>query len=390
MKNNVFTDDIIVPDEVKSKIENTLALIKEEGAKNMKEKNTNNRKKGFFKNHVVAAVAVCAIGIGGITVAAAVYHNWSDGIRKGMQASEKQIDQLTDDGMVTIYEGNSDYSKLAVTENGVTVTPSMAIVDDYYAKLAFNVSGYGAPSGEQPGFQNWDVKIDGVTDDNSMAYGMGASFYDGLISDENGMGVYDDGTPMEYEPDGAIHCRYVNEEGTMEYIIDISKSDESISLLGKEVHIELSNLGYYGDKAGDIVTEVEGKWSFDVTFPSTSASKIFESGREVECKYNSFIIDEVEISPLSTKIHYSLANGETFVDNNASWDEMPYFKGYVLKDGTRIICNGGAGGSGLEDENTASSFYTLSGHSRLVDIDQIDKMIVLLTPGGEEVYIDLK
>ena len=71
-------------------------------------------------------------------------------------------------------EGN-----LAVTDNGITITPETIIVDKYFAHISFSVKGYDLAEGDEPGFDDWDIGVkDDKTDSNMQAYG---GFYDGIL-----------------------------------------------------------------------------------------------------------------------------------------------------------------------------------------------------------------
>ena len=50
---------------------------------------------------------------------------------------------------------------------------------------------------------------------------MNGSFYNGIICDENGNPVYEDGTPLTVDENGTTIERYKAEDGTLEYVMTL-------------------------------------------------------------------------------------------------------------------------------------------------------------------------
>ena len=140
---NIFQDDIKVPDIVLQKADEAFAGIQTEGRSAMKKNNqTENRKHTFWKNPAAVAACACIIVAGGVTVGAAVHHVWSRGMQGAVQATDTQQKELTDKGAAVVLKEQDDYSKLAVTDNGITITPETIIVDEQFAHISFSVKGY--------------------------------------------------------------------------------------------------------------------------------------------------------------------------------------------------------------------------------------------------------
>ncbi len=343
--------------------------------------NTRNK---YKRLKVSAVIAVAILGLSGTTVAAGVYYHWGRSIEQGMQATDEQKQKLEDEQMVETYEEDVDYSSLAVTQNGVTVTPTMAIADENYARVVFTVSGYQTPNNMQPGFMEQDAYfIDKEQQPNQYAM-----FYDGMIADEDGKLMYDDGSPMELDENGHVISRWVDDQGNMEYFIVLSRNDLSGTMIGQTLHVELQNLGYYEDKSGTVTTEAEGTWSFDLKLPQKSASTVLAVGQTVHCGNYSFVLNEIVVSPISTKLNYTVEKGTEPIDRESVYEEHPRFWGYVLQDGSRIVCYGGGGSIGVSDERS-TDFTEKAGHRRIVDVDQIAK-VLLHTTDGEVAELDVK
>lgn len=78
-----------------------------------------------------------------------------------------QQKELTDKGAAVVLKEQKDYSKLAVTDNGITITPETIIVDENFAHIAFSVKGYDLAEGDEPGFDDWNI---GVKDGKKISF----------------------------------------------------------------------------------------------------------------------------------------------------------------------------------------------------------------------------
>ena len=159
---NIFQEDIKVPEIVLQKADEAFARIQTEGRSAMtKNSQTEKKKRGFWKNPAAVAACACLIIAGSVTVGAAVHHVWSRGMKGTLQATDTQQKELTDKGAAVVLKEDADYSKLAVTDNGITITPETIIVDKYFAHISFSVKGYDLAKGDEPGFGDWDIGVKG-------------------------------------------------------------------------------------------------------------------------------------------------------------------------------------------------------------------------------------
>ena len=199
---NILNSDVEIPEVVLKKADDALAQIRE-STKPVRKAKKESRFQGGFRYAQAAAIA-CAVlvGAGGITVTAAVVHHlWSRGMQGNIQATEEQQKDLAERGMVT--EG-SDLSIMEVTSDGITVKPTELIADGHFVHAAFQVSGYDLADGEEPCFEN--VVVYTGEDENAQDgwVNMSGSFYDGIVSNNNGEPVYEDGTPLASDETGNI------------------------------------------------------------------------------------------------------------------------------------------------------------------------------------------
>ena len=376
---NIFQDDIKVPEIVLQKADEAFARIQTEGRSTMKKNNqTENRKHTFWRNPAAVAACACIIVAGSVTAGAAVHHVWSRGMQGAVQATDTQQKELTDKGAAVVLKEQDDYSKLAVTDNGITITPETIIVDENFAHIAFSVKGYDLAEGDEPGFDDWNI---GVKDDKEgssvQAYG---GFYDGIVSDENGNPVYEDGSSLKEDEQGQIISHYVDEDGNLEYVASIGVADWKDSLLGKTIVCKLKDLGTLYKTRFTLAKE--GNWDFEIKLPDVSTASNIKMAKGIE--NTPFTVDDVELSPISIKINYSVSGEVTFKEDT---NQVPQFFGVILKDGKKISFLGDAGGTGYNEAMTEA--YTLSSFVQVIEPDQV-QAIILRNDDGEQIEIPIR
>lgn len=376
---NIFQDDIRVPEIVLQKADEAFAGIQTEGRSTMKKNNqTENRKHTFWRNPAAVAACTCIIVAGSVTAGAAVHHVWSRGMQGAVQATDTQQKELTDKGAAVVLKEQKDYSKLAVTDNGITITPETIIVDENFAHIAFSVKGYDLAEGDEPGFDDWNI---GVKDDKEgssvQAYG---GFYDGIVSDENGNPVYEDGSSLKEDEQGQIISHYVDEDGNLEYVASIGVADWKESLLGKTIVCKLKDLGTLYKTRFTLAKE--GSWNFEIKLPDVSTASDIKVAKSIE--NTPFTVDNVELSPISIEINYSVSGEATIKEDT---NQVPQFFGVILKDGKKISFLGDAGGTGYNESMTEA--YTLSSFVQVIEPDQV-QAIILRNDDGEQIEIPIR
>lgn len=376
---NIFQDDIKVPEIVLQKADEAFAGIQTEGRSTMKKNNqTENRKHTFWRNPAAVAACTCIIVAGSVTAGAAVHHVWSRGMQGAVQATDTQQKELTDKGAAVVLKEQKDYSKLAVTDNGITITPETIIVDENFAHIAFSVKGYDLAEGDEPGFDDWNIGVkDGKEGSSVQAYG---GFYDGIVSDENGNPVYEDGSSLKEDEQGQIISHNVDEDGNLEYVASIGVADWKDSLLGKTIVCKLKDLGTLYKTRFTLAKE--GNWDFEIKLPDVSTASNIKVAKGIE--NTPFTVDDVELSPISIKINYSVNGEVTFKEDT---NQVPQFLGVILKDGKKISFLGDAGGTGYNEAMTEA--YTLSSFVQVIEPDQV-QAIILRNDDGEQIEIPIR
>lgn len=375
----ILQEDVELPEVVLSKANHALEMIRQEETENMAADNQKNSKKNTrrIKSQVAAAAAVCVLAVGGVSAVAAIHHNWGRGMSGNIQATDTEQQKLTDDGVAVVYPEKEEYEALKVTNNGVTIVPDTVIVDAQFAYLSFTISGYEVAEGEEPGFE--DVNI--TSDD--MGINMSGGMYDGIVSNEEGAPVYEDGSELQFTDSGDIVSHYYDENGNLEYFIQAHIAEAGDTMLGKTVKVDFKNLGsLYKTEFTD---GVEGDWNFEITLPSVSSAKEFDVNKAIDG--TSFTLTKLEISPVSLNATYTTDNAP-----EANQDDLgvPCVKGVVLKDGSRLPYLTDGGSIGYTDDSKTEA-YNVFGYDRVIDVDNVKALIISPTGNtSDTVEVDIQ
>lgn len=375
----ILQEDVELPEVVLSKVNHALEMIRQEETENMAADNQKNSKKNTrrIKSQVAAAAAVCVLAVGGVSAVAAIHHNWGRGMSGNIQATDTEQQKLTDDGVAVVYPEKEEYEALKVTNNGVTIVPDTVIVDAQFAYLSFTISGYEVAEGEEPGFE--DVNI--TSDD--MGINMSGGMYDGIVSNEEGAPVYEDGSELQFTDSGDIMSHYYDENGNLEYFIQAHIAEAGDTMLGKTVKVDFKNLGsLYKTEFTD---GVEGDWNFEITLPSVSSAKEFDVNKAIDG--TSFTLTKLEISPVSLNATYTTDNAP-----EANQDDLgvPCVKGVVLKDGSRLPYLTDGGSIGYTDDSKTEA-YNILGYDRVIDVDNVKALIISPTGNtSDTVEVDIQ
>ena len=298
-----------------------------------------------------------------------------------IQASDEQQQTLTEKNIAKVYREEPDSPSLAVTINGVTIEPDTVIADERFVYMAFRISGYSVADRTEPGFDMVNVYQGDHPEDESAWVNMSGTMYDGIVLDENGASVYEDGTSVESYEDGSVISHYTDDNGNMEYIIQASAADKNDSLLGKTLHVAFKDLGTFSKAA--FIPAVEGVWNFELNLSDVSSTRNIKVGKKVEG--TGFTMEDISISPISIQVNYSVSEAPTEHEDDLG---IPEVKGVVLKDGTRISYLANPGRLGYTDNNKSNA-YQIAGFAWVVDVDEIAALIVLTSHENEIVEIPL-
>ena len=375
----ILQEDVELPEVVLSKANHALEMIRQEETENMAADNQKNSKKNTrrIKSQVAAAVAVCVLAVGGVSAVAAIHHNWGRGMSGNIQATDTEQQKLTDDGVAVVYPEKEEYEDLKVTNNGVTIVPDTVIVDAQFAYLSFTISGYNLPEGDEPGFEEVNMTSD------DMGINMSGGMYDGIVSNEEGAPVYEDGSELQFTDSGDIVSHYYDENGNLEYFIQAHIAEAGDTMLGKTVKVDFKNLGtLYKTEFTD---GVEGDWNFEITLPSVSSAREFDVNKAIDG--TSFTLTKLEISPVSLNATYTTDNAP-----EANQDDLgvPCVKGLVLKDGSRLPYLTDGGSIGYTDDSKTEA-YNILGYDRVIDVDNVKALIISPTGNtSDTVEVDIQ
>lgn len=381
--------EVVIPDVVQERAELAFEKIRKREGKAVKMRSRRRRWKTMW-----IAVAAAVFALGTMTVCAA-YLRWSRGLEAQFNATDEQKQLLEDGQYAAPLNGSSDNSGQgsgsseggdhsgqdsgssegseyvgSVTMEGVTITPQQSIVDSRFAWLSFKVEGYDLEEGKEPCFQYAAVTVEG---DEEAVISYYSSFYNGIHSDENGQPVYEDGSPA----DGEI---FVNEDGSMEYIIMVNATQYGENgLIGKNVHIEFTGLGTV--YKAEYFPDLEAVWAFDFTLKGSD--KVRKLNLSEQLGDSGATVIYAEISPVSIYINYDFPlqeeaiegineNGEAIT--STTFVEAPSVVGVRLKNGTLLpyITNGGVEGYLDESHEIYTGSYALD---RILDTDQVDALL---------------
>lgn len=354
--------ELVIPEVVQERAELTLNRIRKEQKK--KEKVIRmGRKRRRKTMWVLIAAAVFVFGT--MTVCAA-YLRWSRGIEAEFNATEEQKQLLEEEQYTApLVSGEMPGS---VTENGVTITPQQSIADSRFAWLSFKVEGYDLEVGKEPCFNYVTITADDDIEAPISYYG---SFYNGIHWNEKGEAVYEDGSPAGEEI-------FVNEDGSMEYIVRIDATQYG-GLIGKKVKVQFTDLGTV--YKAEFTPDLEAVWSFDFTLKGSDKVRTLTLSEPLGDSGATVIY--AEISPISIYVNYDFPlreepiegvneNGEPVT--STTFVEAPAVTGVRLKDGTLLtgIVNGGV--EGYLDEN--GEVYTVSyALDNILDTEQVDALL---------------
>jgi len=378
-----FREEIEVPEVVMQKADAAFLRIKTEEKDNMAEirRFRKNKRTGFFKNPAAAAAAIAILAAGSLTAAAAIHHVWSRGMQGTLQPTDEQKQMLTETGAAVVLAEQETASAQAVTVGDVTVSPEMVIADDKFVYLSFSISGCPLEDGEEPGFEYTAVYCGDDPEEGTLNYS--ASFYDGIVNDGEGNPVYDDGSVPEKNEKGGYVARYADQDGRLEYVVTAFVTRPEESLLGKTVHAELTNLGTL--KKAAFLPGTEGIWKFDIKLPNVSLAERIPVNKEIAG--TGFILDDIELSPVSMKLNYSRNGKPVFMAEDMNG--IPCLKGVVLRDGTRLPLLINSGMSGYTD-STERKAYVIHNFDRVIDTKQVAALLILKEDGGELVEVPLE
>lgn len=385
-KKKFFPEEIELSEIVLKKTTQAFEMIQQEDVGHMEKTNIekcgNSVNRKLFKTKAAVIAGICILSVSSISAVAAIRHYWGRGMNGNIQASDDQQQMLTEKNIAKVYREEPESPSLAVTDNGVTIAPDTVVVDDRFAYMSFKISGYSVANGMEPAFDMVNVYQGDDPEDEASWVDMSGTMYDGIICNENGEPVYEDGSSLKSDENGRTIRYFTDQNGNMEYIIQAHVVNQNDSLLGKTMHVNFKNLGIHAKREG-FTLAVEGNWDFEIILPNVSPAQDIIVGQKVEG--TDFTLESISISPISMKVNYSVGTAPAEKEDDIG---IPEVTGVVLKDGTRLpyLTNGGSLGY---TDSSKSNAYHLAGYDRVIDVDEVAALIVLTSYENERVEIPI-
>ena len=338
--------DVEIPSVVRRKTDMAFTKIKNE-AKQEEARKTGRVSMPKKRIAIVAAALTLIIGTG--SIAGVQYAKWSNGVNMHVHGTDKQKTKIEKQGYVS-------YPNVSVTKNGVTITVTQCVADNYGAIISLKVEGYQPPKGESASFGKlWfrDCK-DTITSG-------GGDFFE--------VSTNKDGNPNN-----------VKEDGTMEYIIEVS-AEKKGSLLNHKISIELTDLGYDTDNL-DVEVEKKGVWTLEWIVQGSSQSQKFNLNKEFG---NTGIkIISADISALGLEILSYYPKGCKYTDINGE-HQPPSFGGIKMKNGKVYldsITSGGSCGFNIIGEEYGK-YTELITTNKILEVQQIKSLLFCKPSAGD-------
>lgn len=303
-----------IPEEFHAKFEDTLSVLERRPS----------GKKGKFRIFMTAAV-ICALCTA--TVAANEIMKWSDTLKEIFQPSEKQQEELVNEGFVQSVKQTKE-------QNGVKITLTEALQDSRSIYMLFEVE---APE-------------DMVLDDN-------VAFEDGLNVTIDGKDISEVvNTNMAGGGGFVSDWKLKQESPNIKYYEIRYHWDKNCDLSGKTVKTYLRNLTVDADKAMPGEVAVEGTWEFEWQIGNVGSEKRIEINKTYDFGGYDICVKYMDISPLgyiiyadyddAMKVEEDERNTFTYEGDDPGMEigDRLSIQSVEYKDGTReeLLCGGGS------------------------------------------------
>lgn len=370
---NFLKQDFEIPEVVEQKMKQAFDTIKMEKRIVSDYEKCRKKKKTmtFFKNKAAVIAGVCILAIGSMSAYAMYDYFGSRGMNKMLRSTAEQQNELIEKGAAIVFLEKENYEKMAVTSGKITVVPKVLVSSEKVVYLSMLVEGAELPEGKEPCFEMIDASVkNGIVN-------CAGTFCDGIFMADDGKNVYEDGNELKTDENGTVISYYTDKEGNMEYVMSIGVTEPEENLLGETLSVTLKDFGMF-DRTGYTELE-EGEWKFSFELSETSLAE--EITMNTEVNGTDFILDKLEISPVSVVLNYSLKN-ET--KQSPKIEDFPQFYGVKLKNGIKISTLGSGGLSGYLDD-ASDQAYQICGFTKVIDVKQIQSIILMVD--GREVEI---
>ncbi len=333
---------------------------------------------------------------------AAVYTRTSRTVNAVYKMTEKQKQTAENSGLSVMLEETKETqapaenpSVISATDQGITITAVQTLVDKYRAKLVFRVEGFDLPEGAYPSVEGGVVSVAGK---EYPGHGIQGRINNGLVTDPvNKTAAYADGSPLEYDEEGATILKPLAQDGSFEVCIDLffptkeksglgTPNFEYMEHLGSEIVVKFTNIGV--EDYLDHVPMVAGDWTLKWTLTGTDESLIVQP--HVPIGTSGFTLLNAEITPLScilTMEGDAYSHKQFYVDEYSYW--IPHMTGTILTDGTFVPKPSYGGGSFGE---IAPNIHFSNDECSGVDLDKIQALVFgnMEEIGGEDYIVPIR
>lgn len=336
----ILQQDVEIPQIVQKKADEAYAMIRKQAGRSNGIQAEQNRENDLHNTRrsrkTMLLVAAAVMLFAGLTVSAGV--RWSAVMDKKWQVEEAQKESLQEEGAVS-------YAMQRQVQNGVTITAEQSIADNYSVYLGFRVEGFSLEEGLSPGFEALEVTVDDVEGVNYSA--------------------------------GFLEEPAAGDDNSLFYWISMTQAGRGWAL-GKDIHVELTNLCGYADSTGEEVSDarVDGTWMFDWNLQGTDRTR--EWTGSLPLGDSGAVVTRVELSPIAGYVEYDWprkresrqavgADGESV--EISRWARAPRMSGVRLEDGTeyRELFSGDGSEGYLASDQTSTLYYACRGNERIID-----------------------
>ena len=373
----VLKQDVVIPEVVQQKVEETLRSIINASNANIEEQTAaTGMRRRTFRMPRVAAVLAATLVFGTVSVAAGVYYRWNHGLEQTLHVAEEEKEIIEGTGVVDRSESNR-----TATCNGITVTVEQTLVDNYNAYAAFRVEGLVLNSETtEPSFDKYDIRL--FENGKEIEYGyssMGASFYNGWHIGPDGTAWNEDGLRAIDNP--SLPEVYRQKDGSYILLMNIFH-DERGAFLGKEIECSFKDLGTVAKASHE--TTVEGEWTLRWQLKGTPDSETFQMKEALGD--TGAIVTEIELSPISIRIDYNWPRqrveksgedaeaGETV--SYGEYADPPHFMGVKTADGAIHLLIGGSGKLGYPEE-TGDLWQAVHALDEIILVEDVTDILFL-------------
>lgn len=289
----------------------------------------------------------------GSMIAAAAYTRWPAtmqfGSYGGAQPSEEIKKQAEQSGLSVIPSTAKNENAKTVTaeDNGITVTLTQTVMDQYGGRAVFRIEGLKLEEGQAP-WAWWDFQIDGKSNEQ-LHMSWGTQFFNGITTDAEGNPIYvKNGKPVVDTREQGWLLDYQLGDGSVEFSVDFAWSENPF---GKEMVFTFTGFGIQGEKFEDEdIMTVPGKWELRWTLEGTTEAPEKWTPNAKIGHWDVTLV-EAEIGQYSMKLTYRI--GDEYKDPNdfvekEGWDPTP--ASIRLKDGTDLAVHGSMGGASWDSD----------------------------------------